>query len=886
MSKGFDRALEAFLSRWVDGARRRAIAVLALAAVATAAVLGYTASTLGINTNTADMISEDLPFRQAIKAYDRAFPQFVDTLIVVIDGDTPDLAEDAATALAARLEGETGVFKSVYLPGGGAFFTRHGLLYLDLDELAELADNLARVQPLLAALAEDPSVRGLFAELEAAIGEARDGAEPGFDLGEAFGRLSAAAEAVAAGRPYRLSWREVISGETATAADRRRIIVLQPGLEFSRLQPAAAALATVRRLAGDLGLAPEEGVRVRLTGSVALDHDQLDSARRGAGTAAAVSFVLVGAVLFAGLGSARLVAAALVTLLVGLIWTAGFAALAIGELNLISVAFAVLFIGLGIDFSIHMCLRYRELVRAGRDNAEAIAATGRGVGRALALCAVTTAAGFYAFVATDYAGVSELGLISGTGMFIALIANLTVLPALLALMPLPAPRGAGAGRGEGPAPETSIGRRRAVRLAVVAVALGAAAMLPGARFDFNPLNLHDPGAESVVTLRDLLAEGGGSPWALNVLAPSIDAAEALAARLEGLGAVDEAVTIADYVPDHQDEKLALIGEMAFFMGPPPRPDRTPPVIGAGERLAALDGLRSALDAWFSAGVGDAPLGAAARRLAAALEGVAGAARGDGGDTLERLERSLLAAFPERLRRLYAALEVAAPVTLDDLPRALVERAVTADGRVRVEVTPSDDVSGNAALRRFVGAVRAVAPDAVGHPVSVLESGDAVVRAFAQALASAIAVIVVLLAALTRRVSDTALVLSPLALAALLTGAATVALDIPFNFANVIVLPLLLGIGVDSAIHLVHHHRTQPPGGGGLLRTSTARAVVFSALTTIGSFASLTLSAHRGTASMGVLLTIGVGFTVICTLVVLPALLSPRPRNVAGPASPD
>jgi predicted RND superfamily exporter protein len=196
--------------------------------------------------------------------------------------------------------------------------------------------------------------------------------------------------------------------------------------------------------------------------------------------------------------------------------------------------------------------------------------------------------------------------------------------------------------------------------------------------------------------------------------------------------------------------------------------------------------------------------------------------------------------------------------------------------VRIEVFPRQDLSDPDALRRFVAAVRTVAPDAVGNPVSILESGDAVVRAFRQALVSAVAVIVLLLLALTWRPLDAVLVLAPLLLAAALTGAASVVLDIPFNFANVIVLPLLLGAGVDSAIHLVHRYRNDD-GITSLLRTSTARGVVFSALTTIGSFGSLMLSPHRGTATMGELLTIGVGFTLICTLIVLPALLRSRAK---------
>ncbi len=860
--------------------RRHAWPVVLLA-VALAVVSGaYTVRNLGMNTDTADMISPDLPFRQAGRDFERAFPQFVELLIVVIDGDTPERAEVAARSLARAMAADDGIFASVYRPGGEAFFRRNGLLYLSPDELGVLADNLARVQPLLAALATDPSLRRLFGELETAIGALRDGETPAFDLAAAFDRLAAAAEAQTAGRPYHLSWREVISGKTATPDDRRRLILAQPRLDFGALQPQKAALDAVRAAAARLGLTPDQGIRVRLTGPVALDYEQLESARKGAGVAAPVSFALVALVLFVGLRSMRLVLASLAALIIGLLLTAGFATLAVGELNLVSVAFAVLFIGLGIDFSIHLALRYREIVARGDidglasgDKAVAAAAVDGAavhVGRALVLCAATTAAGFYVFIPTAYRGVAELGLIAGSGMFIALAVNLAVLPAIFALAPLRSAR-----------PLTRrwwnrvldrIGRRRRlIRIGAGVLGIAAAALLPFARFNFNPLDLQNASAESVQTLRDLLADGGGSPWTIDVLAGDLETARKLAARLRALPEVKDARTIADLVPNDQDEKLDEIADMSFFLGPPPQPGSELAPADAPARRAALKAFLTTIDAWLESGAAAPEIAPAARRLAKALHRLDAA-----NAPLDRLERSLLGDFKRQLDELYLALSVSEPITLDSLPETLRARMVAADGRVRVQVLPRDDLDDNAALRRFVDAVRGVAPQAVGAPISILESGDAVVRAFQQALASAVVVTLILLLGLTRRPRDAFLVLVPLALATALTGAASVLLDIPFNFANVIVLPLLFGIGVDSAIHLVLRARAWREGDGHLLETSTARGIVFSGLTTIGSFGSLMLSAHRGTASMGALLAVGVAATLICTLIVLPALLPRRP----------
>ena len=847
MSRVKDHAPGRVLARWVGGAHRFAGWVIAAAAATTVAILFYIAANLGINTDTADMIDENLPFRQAVKDYDRAFPHAVDTLLVVIDGATPDLAEDAATVLAERLRGEGAIFKSVYQPGGEAFFARNGLLYLDSEALADLADNLAEVQPLIGKLGRDPSLRGLFGVLQSALEEPE---AKGFDLTAAFDRLNAATVAALEDRPYYLSWRAVFSGDDeAGINDRRAFLLVQPNLDFSDLQPQKQALDAVRGAIDELGLTAAKGLRIRLTGSVALNYAQLDSARAGAELAGPLSFFMVGLILFIGLRSWRLVVSALVTLICGLIWTAGFATLAIGELNLISIAFAVLFISLGAAFSIHMCLRYREMIGLGQGQNEAMATAGREVGGALFLCAATTAAGFYVFIPTDYTGVSELGLIAGTGMFICLFANFTVLPAMLGILPL---------RRVTPAKRVThndiLARHRvAVRIGAAVVALAVVPLVIEARFDFNPLNLHDPSAESVQTLQDLLRESERPPWSLDVLVGGIDEATALAERIAGLDGVHSTLTIADYLPTDQPDKLALIEEMALFMGVPPSATMAPP--DAAQRRQALEDFRDA--------VSDERLSKNLQRLLAG-DDVAG--------LLETIENSLLGGFAERLRRLQAALTPVEPVTFDDLPRSLVEREVTGDGRVRVHVFPSDDLTDNAALRRFVGTVRGVAPNAVGSPISILESGDAVVDAFIQALVSAVAAVIVLVIVLMRRLIDVVFVVAPLLLAALLTIASSTLFAIPFNFANVIVLPVLFGVGVDSAIHLVYRYRTDPASRARILSTSTARGVVFSALTTIAGFGSLAVSTHRGTASMGELLTIGVTLTLICTLLVLPALL--------------
>ena len=849
--------------QWVDLARRGALLVVIASLAAAGLGLVYVADNLSINTDTTDMLSPDLPFRRDSRAISEAFPQFSDNILVVLDGQTPDLADDAAMALAGRLRLRPEIFGDVYDPMGDPFFRRNGLLFEELDELVELGDRLAEAQPFLGVLWQDPSLRGLFKMVEMAIDEIRQAGEAPIDVAPVLEAIAHIAEEQARGRFAHLSWQELMTtgknGDGGGESVNRRILVISPVLDFASLQPAGDAIGALRSLAAEMGLDGGHGVGMRLTGSAALAQEELKSVEEGMGLAALVSLFLVLVLLLSGLRSVRLSAALLATLIMGLVWTAAFALAVLGRLNLISVAFAVLFIGLSVDFGIHFGLRYKEEIDRRAAPAEALRHAAAGAGGALGLCAVAAAIAFYSFLPTDYLGLAELGLIAGTGMFIALFANLTVLPALLSLFPLaPAPVGAEERKPGGVQPFV---RRHAGAVAWGALVLGAAAaaVAPGARFDFDPLNLKDPGTESVGTLFDLMEDPRTGPYSITVLAASLAEADRLAARLEGLDEVDGAETLSDYLPGDQAEKLEIVESLALFLSPSLSASRRQPPPAPEERRVALDSLLGKLERLQTE---------PARRVGAALSGLPAAGR-EG--ALAELEVRLLAALPGRLETLRRSLE-AEPVSLDSLPPSLRQRQLTADGRARLTVYPQENLHDRAALKRFVKAVRTVAPRAAGSPVVILEAGNTVIRAFVEAALLAVSLIGLLLVVVLRSAKDVALVFAPLSLAALLTIAASVLFGLPFNFANVIVLPLLFGLGVAGAIHLVLRQRSEASRHG-VLETSTPRAVMFSALTTIGSFGSIALSSHPGTSSMGVLLTIAITLSLACTLVVLPALLA-------------
>ncbi len=675
-------------------------------------------------------------------------------------------------------------------------------------------------------------------------------------------------EAGLAGRPGELSWRQALDGAEQAAPD-RQLVLVEPRFDPASLGAAAAAIDALRAHASALGIDAEHGLSLNLTGEAVLNQEELQSVRSGATLAALLSTAAVTLLLVWGLRSLRLIAATLITLALGLVLTAGFAALAIGRLNLISVTFAVLFVGLGVDFGIHLVLRYREELDHRSDHRQALRAALIGVGGPLSLGALCATFGFLAFVPTAYRGLAELGVISAGGMLIAWLASLTLLPALLDLMPL-APGHRPLAR-----PRLLPGIQRHPRPVVVLAALATLASviaLPEVTFDANPLNLKDPKSESVRTFRALAADPSTSPEVADVLADSLAAADRAAAQLRRLDQVDGALTLSSFVPKAQDAKLELIDSLAFYLGPMLEPGTVAAPPDAASRRAALERLiASARTAGSSPG---------ADQLALALEGFERAGPSD--DALALLERRLTGTLPDLLARLRQAL-AAGPVTLADLPDHLRARWLRPDGRARVLVRPAAPLTDDARLEDFAHAVLSVAPHATGTPIIVTQAGEVVVDAFQEASWLALLLIAVLLAVVLRRLRDVLLVLAPLGLAVLLTAGTAVLLGLSLNFANVIVLPLLLGLGVSGAIHVVMRWREEALSET-VAATSTPRAVLFSALTTIASFGSLAVSAHRGLASMGLLLTIAILSSLVCTLVVLPSVLALVDRRI-GPSKP-
>lgn len=855
--------------RLVERCRRAAPWVAAATLLASAALGTYAATHLSIDADESKLLSRDLPWQQREARYEALFPDTVDTLVVVIDGSTSAQADAAAADLAARLAAQPARFRSVQRPDAGPFFRQNGLLFLDVPELAALSEHLIQAQPMIGGLTADPSLRGLFNALKLALAGVQHGDIDASSLSGPVSAIAAAIDGAVAGTPKPMAWDEIFTGRSPRPQELRRFIITQPVLDYTALEPGSAASAAIRTAARDLGLGPERGVRVRLTGPVALNDDELASVRQGAALSTGLSAVLVVLFLFFALRSLRLIAVVIATLAAGFALTAAFATFAVGTLNVISTAFAVMFLGTAVDFAIQFTVRTRAERHRTADPVKALHTATRRIATPLTLAATTTALGFLSFVPTDYRGISELGLIAAGGMVIALGLSFTLLPALLTLVRPSAETGSVGFSRAAPLDRFLLRRRSAVLAVSGCLAVAAAATLPWVQFDFNPLHLKDPHSESMATLLDLAGDPETTPFAANVVAPSPEAAADIASRLSALPAVGEVLSLDSLIPQNQDEKLSILADLNFFLGPAltPANAQTPPT--APELRAAATALLAELRRVESLSGPGSALATLRRAVAGALD------RGSDDAFWSALHGALVPGFLAELSQLREALK-ASPVTRATLPPDLVRAWVAPSGENRVQAVMRGNILDNTALAAFRAQVQAAVPDATGPAITIQESADTITHALVIAGASAAVTITLVLLVALRRPREVFFVLAPLVLAALLTLATGVIAGLPLNFANVITLPLLLGIGVAFDIYFVVRWRE---GMTDFLSSATARAVLFSALTTIGAFGTLVLSSHRGTAEMGALLVIALGYALLATFVLLPALLGP-------PASPS
>jgi hopanoid biosynthesis associated RND transporter like protein HpnN len=827
----------------------------------------YTARHFSINTDINTLISANLDWRKRDNQFGEAFDRDR-TILAVVEAPTPELTSAASAALAQKLSGDTRNFESLQPLGSGEFFEKNGLLFLPVAEVGRLTGQFESAAPLIEIMAGDPSLRGLTGALETGLagikrGQVRlDGTERTFNL------IASTVENVLNTGSGTFSWRELVSDKPLTDSDRRAFIEFKPILDFNALEPGKDATDAIRKAARDLNLAGEYGARVRLTGPVPIANEEFATVQDGAIVNGIGTVLVVLLILWMALHSSKIIFAVFVNLFIGLSITTAVGLMMVGSLNLLSIAFAVLFVGLGVDFGIQFSVRYRSERYKNDDLPLALEQAAERAAVPLSLAAMATAAGFLCFLPTDYKGISELGEIAGAGMVVAFTSSITVLPALLRLLNPPGEKEPVGYAFLAPVDRFLEKHRVVVIVGTLLVAIAGLPLLYFMKFDFNPMNLRNAKAESIATFLDLRKDPNTGANAVNVMTNSQADAKKIEARLEKVPEVLSVRSLDSFVPEDQPAKLKLIAQGARILNPALNPDSIDAAPSDEENVEALKGSAASLRK--TAGDAKGPGAVASRRLADALTKLA--------ESNQATRDKTQAIFVNPLKLVLDGLKnllQAQPVSLKTLPADLVNSWKTKDGLQRVEALPRGDPNDNDTLRKFAASVLTAEPNAIGGPVSILKSGDTVVKAFIHAGITALVVIGVLLWLALRRITDVLLTLVPLLVAGAVTMEICVLIGLPLNFANIVALPLMLGIGVAFKIYYVTAWRS---GRTNLLQTSLTRAIFFSALTTATAFGSLWLSSHPGTASMGKLLALSLVTTLAAVLLFQPALMG-KPRDL-------
>src|SRR5579871_489067 len=823
----------------------------------------FAATHFSVSTDVRELFPQKVPWTERQTKFSAEFPEY--DMVVIVDAPTEEYVEAASAALTAALKRQPDRFRAADDLQESQFFRRNGLLFLPVNRLAAAQAGFAREAPLIAALNSDPSLRGILRVFSASLyGVTRH--QYSLDaLSRPMDDATRVIDNELGGEPASFSWTALQSGQEP--GEQHRFIQVAPILDFKSLEPGRAANEAINQLANDLGLAQKYQAHVRVTGLVPMNDAQFSTLKDNALLNAIVSIGAVLLILWLALRSWRLIFAAAVSVACGLAYTAALGIFIVGSLNLISVAFFVLFVGLAVDFALQFSVRYRaERHELGDDLESSLGSAFVKARQPLALAGAATALGFCAFLPTNYRGLSELGMIAGPGMLIAFVTSVTLLPALLVLLRPP----------NEPAPMTFSSlaavdhflQRR--RLTVLVVTLGtvllASPLLFFLKFDFNTLHLQNPKAPAVAAFLSLRKDPMLGANAVEISADKPAAAEQEAAQIQKLPEVAATRTLASFIPEEQTEKLSIINRIRQELGPAFASRRTRPAPGDRELQFELRETASELSRFArmkSAG------GDSAWRLARALRRLAGA------EPQDRAQVSAAMVVPLKiaLSDLRESLD-ASPVTSADLPEMLKRQWLAPDGHARIEVLPKGDPDDTAAMRDFVGAVLAKFLDATGPAVTLYMAGNTVVRSFLEAGLFSLVAIALLLFLALRRVPDVLMTLVPLLLAALATLELCVVLGIRLNFTNIIAFPLLLGVGVAFKIYYIMAWRR---GRTALVQSTLTRAVMFSAATTATAFGSLWLSRHPGTSSMGELMMLSLVCTMMAAVFFQPALMGP-PRQ--------
>ena len=885
------------------------VLVLCLAAAVWASF--YTVQHLEFVASRNALISHDKRYIQLDEEYADEFVG-IDQLVVVVEPHDVQQGKDFVTRLAEILTRDTAHVQEVFYRIDTSSLEGKKLLYLSAGDLRSLHDNLEEYRDLVHDLTTTPGLNTLFRAINQQVSSGMVSHLVSGFLG--LDSPTNSAEETSEKKPLKVTflksllqemehalssadygyhslWADFFGGTDELSdngyliSDNRRFVFLEvePKEDGGGFNEGVESIAAIRQAVRDLQR-DFPGLEAGVTGTKAINNDDMVGAQSNSNLAAVISLVgvtLLYLLFFKRISHPLLIVAALT---VGLAWTMGFVTLTVGHLTIITAFIAPILIGLADDFGVHFVTRYEEERDQGLDATGALMAVFMSAVPAITAGAFTTSLAFFAVMLADFRGMQELGWITGGGLLLSLVATLTSLPALLVVCERHRPwevvsggrtflTGAFAGLG------TIMGRARWPLLTLAGLlTVASLAVLPTMSFDYNLLNLQARGTESVEWEKRIIADSERSSW--NALATAPTPAEAMrkAAAFKALSSVESVESVASLIPSDQEERLPLVRALQPLLSDLPPTLASPTPVEVPDLQRTLDKLKLKIreenDAWDpQKRPSEHELGEVHQSLLAVIERLQTLPENEAREALARFQQPLFLDFQDKWALLRNNVNPSAPITLADVPLQLKNRFVSQDEKkFLLQIYPKKNIWDREPLEEFISQLRQVDPDIAGSPVTGYESITAMKEGYVEGGLYALVAIVLVTFLALRRVGDTLLAMLPLVLGIVWTGGWMWLFNLRFNLANLITVPLIIGIGVENGIHLLHRFREEGEGGPALIEGSTGQAVALFSLTTMIGFGSLMVARYYGIFSMGLLLTVAVGSVLVASLTVLPLIL--------------
>jgi uncharacterized protein len=872
--------------------------------------LGYTVTTLQFSTDRNDLISVRESYRREFLEFKREF-KIHDNLFVLVQSESREKNREFVERLAARLQAD-GQFTDVYYRGGLKLMGPKALLFLPEETLVEWQHNLWTNQPWFHTFSQATNLDALFALVNRQFRSLASTSFAG-PKESTLSRLLPTLQQVVDSAANCIESQETPLAPNLTtlfgssqeenhqelylAFDHGRIYAL-----VARAKDPNKENAAIKQLRKWLAQTRSEvpGVNVEITGEGVLQQGEMEQARLDTEAAALISLVLT-ALIF--IGSCREILRplmAILCLLIGICYTLGFATLAVGRLNILSITLVPILIGLAIDYGVHLIFRYEEEMRQGRGPllaaGKALGFTGIGV----ITNALTIAGAFYFMMLTDFKGMQEMGLIAGTGVIVCLVPMLTLLPLLLVrskadLPDQPAARARQSRRDpmlialpfrgilQRAAPRKLSGRARIEQfylkrpwLVLVCGAIFTMFMILQSfklQFDYNLLNLQSRGLPAVRMQKQLIRAGSQSLLYCAVIADSLPQAVEWERRIVQLPSVARVISLVKYLTEDQERKLALIRQIKQELGAIPLPALATEPVDLSNLNQTLFSLSGYLGQAINTQGVDPALAERFRSLRSSVTRLRRLTANDQPSTAGRLaafQQALFGSLHETIS-LIGQQDDRQRLQPKNVPDYLREFFISRSGKFLLQVYPKQDVWQRDKQEEFIRELRTVDPHVTGSPVQFYEYTSMLKQNVQRAAAYAAVIIAVLVFLHFRRLSSVLLALLPVALGFCWMLGLMGWLGMPFNPVNIVSLILVIGIGVTNGVHILNRFAEHPQPI--ILGRSTGKAVLVSALNTMAGFGSLLVAKHQGIASLGAVMAIGTATCVVASLVLLPAVLT-------------